>query len=53
MTAAEQAEHERVVDEVARASLALRRSGSDDEDIRVALARIEEWLSQNEGRWVS
>ena len=53
MTDKEQAEHERVTAEVMRASLALRRAGQEDEDLQVALARIEEWLGQNEGRWVA
>lgn len=53
MTAEQLAEHERVTTEVARAATALHRSGCDDEDVRVALARLEEWLSVNEGRWTT
>jgi hypothetical protein len=52
MTADEKAEHGRIEQEVLRASLALRRAGiCDNEDLKVALARIEEWLGNNEGRW--
>lgn len=31
---------------------ALRLSRCHDEDVRVAMARLEEWLSGSEGRWV-
>jgi hypothetical protein len=31
---------------------ALRLSRCQDEDVRVAMARLEEWLTENDGRWV-
>jgi hypothetical protein len=51
MTGEEQAEL-RQQEQVVRSSLsALRLTHLEDEDIRVAKARLENWLAENEGRW--
>lgn len=31
----------------------LRLLRSEDEDLRVAQARLENWLAENDGRWAS
>lgn len=38
---------------IGQALSALRRSGITDEDIEVARARLENWLVENDGRWVA
>jgi hypothetical protein len=32
---------------------ALRLTRCEDEDVTVAKARLENWLAENEGRWVA
>lgn len=51
MTEKEQREHQEVCNTVRSALSALRLTRCEDEDILVAAARLEEWLSQNDGRW--
>jgi hypothetical protein len=52
MTEAEQAEHVQVCLAIRGALSALRLTRCKDEDVRVAAARLEEWLGNNDGRWV-
>jgi hypothetical protein len=52
MTEAEQSEHEQVCLAIRGALSALRLTRVQDEDVRVAMARLEEWLCENDGRWV-
>ena len=52
MTATEQAEQRLAEIAVAQAVEKLELLGSDSEDIQVAIARLRNWLTENEGRWV-
>ena len=54
MTAREQEQHEDAILAVKGALSALRltRLGPTDENIAVAMARLDEWLTENDGRWV-
>jgi len=52
MTEAEQEEHRQAATVVRSALSALRLSGLTDEDIEVAKARLDDWLRDNDGRWV-
>jgi hypothetical protein len=52
MTADEQAEHAQVCLAIRSALSTLRLTRCKDEDVRVAAARLEEWLANNDGRWV-
>ena len=52
MTATEQAEHEQVCLAIRGALSALRLCRVQDEDVRVAATRLENWLCENDGRWV-
>jgi hypothetical protein len=52
----EQEQHERAVSRIKTAvqMIAYLPAGySDNEDLAVAKARLEDWLSENEGRWVA
>ena len=52
LTATEQEEHEQVCLAIRGALSALRLTRIQDEDVRVAIMRLEEWLCENDGRWV-
>ncbi len=52
MTEQEQQEHMERSAVVRSAISALRLIALEDEDIQVACARLENWLAENEGRWV-
>lgn len=52
MTPTQQAEHEQVCLAIRSALSALRLTRVQDEDVRVAMARLEDWLIANDGRWV-
>lgn len=51
MTATEQDEHRQVTTAVRSCVSVLRLTRLKDEDVRVALARLENWLAENDGRW--
>lgn len=53
MTAAEQDEHAATCLAVRSALSALRLTRSQDDDLRSAMVRLEEWLEENDGRWVT
>lgn len=55
MTAQEQLEHSRNVAVIRSTVSALRlsRLAAESEDIRVALARLENWLVENDNRWTT
>jgi hypothetical protein len=52
MTADEQAEHVQVCLAIRSALSALRLTRCQDEDVRVAAARLESWLGEHEGSFV-
>jgi len=52
MTADEQAEHVQLCTLVRGFLSSLRLTRCEDEDICVAEARLENWLTENDGRWV-
>lgn len=52
MTRKEQNEHEERCLLVHGIVSALRLSHIEDEDVQVAQARLENWLAENDGRWV-
>ena len=52
MTETEQEAHKQACLTIRGALSALRLTRVQDEDVRVAMARLEEWLSANDGRWV-
>ena len=52
MTPEEQEAHEADVLHVKAALAALRLTLLEDEDVQVAEARLENWLTENDGRWV-
>jgi hypothetical protein len=52
MTPAEQIEHTHVCSAIRSALSYLRLTRCQDEDVRVAASRLEEWLENNDGRWV-
>ena len=51
MSEQEQQEHNENTNVVRSCVSALRLSRIIDEDVQVALARLEDWLSDNDGRW--
>jgi hypothetical protein len=53
MTPLQQTEHEQTCLVIRGALSALRLTRVQDEDVRVAMARLEEWLTANDGRWVA
>ena len=52
MTAAEQADLEVTCNAIRSCLSALRLTRCQDEDVEVAKARLEDWLADNDGRWV-
>jgi hypothetical protein len=52
MTIAEQELHGQTCLAIRGALSALRLTRVQDEDVRVAMTRLEEWLIANDGRWV-
>ena len=52
MTEAEQATHLKTCIIVREAVAQLERIRCEDEDVQVALARLKNWLTENDGRWV-
>lgn len=52
MTEKEQREHQEATRVVRSALSALRLTRLADEDIEVAKTRLENWLTENDGRWV-
>ena len=52
MTLAEQAEHRETCNAIRAALSTLRLSRVTDEDVAVAKARLENWLAENDGKWV-
>ena len=52
MSATEQDEHWNACNAVRGALSNLRLSRIQDEDVRVAMARLENWLVENDKRWV-
>jgi len=52
MTAKEQEEHRQDCLAIRSALSALRLTRIEDEDIRIAAARLENWLTENDGRWI-
>lgn len=52
LTEREQTAHRNRVAAVESALAKLKRHGGNDEDVRVAIARLENWLVENKGRWV-
>ena len=52
MTAKEQEFHQETVKTIRSVLSALRLTAVTDEDIRVAQARLENWLTENDERWV-
>lgn len=52
MTATEQEQLREQVLVIRGALSALRLSRVTDEDVEVAKARLDEWLTTNDGRWV-
>jgi hypothetical protein len=53
MTPDEQRLHANECNTIRSIVSALRLLHSEDEDQRVALARLENWLDENDGRWVT
>lgn len=53
MSATEQEVFSRAAADVRGALRLLRQARVEDEDVRVAEARLENWLAENEGRWTS
>jgi hypothetical protein len=51
MTEQESAEHKERCTVVRSIVSALRLTRIEDEDVQVALARLENWLGENDGRW--
>ena len=51
MTKDEQDEHREVTNVIRSCVSSLRLTRCTDEDVVVALARLENWLSENDGRW--
>lgn len=51
MTADEQREHEETCKVIRSCVSALRLTRNRDDDVAVALARLENWLDENDGRW--
>ena len=51
MTAEEQADHDAACASIRSALSALRLTRVEDEDVEVAKARLESWLSEHDGRW--
>lgn len=53
MTPQEQLEHDRTVAAIRGtvSTLRLTRLAADSEDVAVALARLENWLTENDRRW--
>lgn len=52
MTGDEQEEHIQTCLVVRSCLSSLRLTRIMDEDVRVAMARLENWLAEHEGRWV-
>lgn len=52
MTANEQDVLKETCVAVRSAVSALRLTKCSDEDVQVALARLENWLTENDGRWI-
>ena len=52
MTEDELAEHKAVCLVIRNVVSVLRLTGVEDEDVEVAAARLDNWLSENDGRWV-
>ncbi len=52
MTITEHDEHKATVLAIRSALSILRLCRTQDENLRVAAARLEEWLTENDGRWV-
>jgi hypothetical protein len=52
MTGDEQEEHIQVTNVIRSCLSSLRLTRCTDEDVAVAKARLENWLAENEGRWV-
>ncbi len=52
MTPTKQDQHEQATLTVRSIVSTLRLLRLDDEDAHVALARLENWLSEKDGRWV-
>ena len=48
----EQAAHTRLEASVREAIVALDGAADGHEDLEVALARLHDWMAENEGRWV-
>jgi hypothetical protein len=53
MSSTELTEHREATQVVRSCLSALRLSRLTDEDIAVAKARLENWLAENDGRWVA
>ncbi len=53
MTADELAHHARKVEIIRSCLSALRLTADGSEDVGVAKARLENWLTENDGRWVT
>ncbi len=52
MTEQEAVDHAALIQIVRSALSALRLSRIESEDIEAAKARLENWLTENDGRWV-
>jgi hypothetical protein len=51
LTTAELDEHEHTCLVIRRALSLLRLTRVQDEDIRAAMARLDNWLTEHDGRW--
>jgi hypothetical protein len=52
MTEQEQHDHEAATLAIRSALSALRLTRVQDEDVQVAITRLDNWLTENDGRWV-